>query len=62
MHYAIPPDICSIEWLNQVKSSNPSFIAANDKKIRLFKLNQEILDDQNDSSEGEDDENHSFVK
>ena len=54
--YVVPPSISSIEWLNQVPTSNPSFLAANDKKIRLFKLNQEVLDDQSDSSEGEGDE------
>ena len=37
--YAIPASICSIEWLNRVNTKNPTFIAANDKKIRLFKLN-----------------------
>ena len=43
--YVIPASICSIEWLNRVQTKNPCFIAANDKKIRLFKLNQEVLDD-----------------
>ena len=61
--YVVPPSICSIEWLNQVPSGNPSFLAANDKKIRLFKLNQEVLEDQSDSSEGEaDDEPLTFVQ
>ena len=61
--YVIPASICSIEWLNRVQNGNPSFIAANDKKIRLFKLNQEVLDEQSDSSEGDyDEEPHSFVQ
>ena len=61
--YVVPPSIHSIEWLNQVETANPCFLAANDKKIRLFKFNSEVIEEHSDSSEGEfEDEPHSFVQ
>ena len=43
--YDIPPQVTSIEWLNRTSSqSSMSFVVANDKKIRLFKLRKEFTD------------------
>ena len=58
----IPANVTCIEWLNRVQTKNPSFIAANDKKICLWKLNQEVLDSNSDSDESEQEEPHSFVQ
>ena len=44
--YDIPPNITSMEWLNSKNcSSTMSFVIANDKKIRLFKLRKEFVDE-----------------
>jgi len=43
--YEIPAKVTSIEWLNRTSSqSTMSFVVANDKKIRLFKLRKEFID------------------
>ena len=42
--YDIPPSVTSIEWLNR-HNQTMSFVVANDKKIRLFKLGKEFCDD-----------------
>lgn len=44
--YEIPAGITSIEWLNRQSNSNTmTFLVANDKKIRLFKLRKDFIDD-----------------
>ena len=44
--YEIPPNITSIEWLNRsAHSSTMSFVVANDKKIKLFRLRKEFVDE-----------------
>ena len=55
--YEIPPSITSIEWLNQHSGTNAmNFVVANDKKIRLFKLRRDFVDDfRNHSYESQKD-------
>ena len=44
--YAIPPSITSIEWLNRsALSDTMTFLVANDKKIKLFKLRKDFVVD-----------------
>ena len=44
--YEIAPGITSIEWLNRYSlHSTMSFVAANDKKIRLIKLRKDFCDE-----------------
>jgi len=44
--YEIPAQITSIEWLNRDRNSPAkTFVVANDKKIRLFKLKKDFCED-----------------
>jgi len=44
--YEIPPNITSIEWLNRSSMGDSmTFVVANDKKIRLFKLHKDFTND-----------------
>lgn len=43
--YEIPPQITSIEWLNRTtQQPSMSFVVANDKRIRIFKLRKEFVE------------------
>ena len=43
--FEIPPAVTSIEWLNRQQGDPMTFVVANDKKIRLFKLRKEFVDE-----------------
>ena len=44
--YEIPAQVTSIEWLNRnAWQSSMTFVVANDKKIRLFRLRSEFCSD-----------------
>ena len=66
--YEIPAAITSIEWLNR-SSDHPAmtFLVANDKKIRLFKLKPDFFEDlanedeNMQDSDGHEDRETSFV-
>ena len=67
--YDIPPNITSIEWLNRTShQACMSFVVANDKKIRLFKLRKDFMDYIRGNAhrnmqdcDGQEDESSTFV-
>jgi len=49
--YEVPAGVRAIEWLNKygTGSNRPSFLAANDKRIRLFRIRNTRLSDDEES-------------